>query len=119
MGVQNVNRLTYEGMRAEIGRRLRAQRAYQGMTQVQVAEAMGVQPEVVRGVENRSSITLHTLIGYARVVGVPLSELLADIEPYKLEPPSPHGAAPGRIARALDDESLEFLREHLPPGAKL
>lgn len=99
MGISNINELLMRSMREEIGRRLKAQRAYQNMSQIHCAELMGCSVETVRGVEQRGTVTLQSMLAYAKAVGVPVSAVLEGIEPYPLEPQVDPANAPPVITR--------------------
>lgn len=63
--------------RREVGERIRAARLHASLTQERVALAAEIdRPSVVRIEQGQQSPTLDTLIRLARVIGVPLSELV-------------------------------------------
>lgn len=57
-----------------------------GLTQNQVAEALGVTPGYISNVENnRTAMSLRILTFYARLVGCSLDSLVGDLEPEYTE----------------------------------
>ena len=53
-----------------------------GLTQSQVAEALGVTPGYISNVENnRTAMSLRILIYYAQLVGCSLDSLVGELEP--------------------------------------
>ena len=57
-----------------------------GLTQNQVAEALGVTPGYISNVENnRTAMSLRILTYYARLVGRSLDSLVGDLEPEYAE----------------------------------
>jgi transcriptional regulator with XRE-family HTH domain len=63
--------------RRQVGERIRAARINANLTQERVALAAEIdRPSVVRIEQGQQSPTLDTLIRLARVIGVPLSELV-------------------------------------------
>jgi len=64
---------------ANLGRRLRLQRQAQGLTQAQVAEAVGIEPDTVGRMERGTRLpSLSVLALLAGFLGVEVVELLAD-----------------------------------------
>lgn len=63
--------------RRTIGARIRAERLHQNLTQERLHLASGVSRDTLQGIEagNRNP-TLSTLLRIARVLGVPLSDLV-------------------------------------------
>lgn len=61
-------------------------RMQHGLTQHQVAEALGVTPGYISNVENnRTAMSLRILTYYARLVGCSLDSLVGDLEPEYTE----------------------------------
>ena len=57
-------------------------RTKKGLTQNQVAEALGVTPGYISNVENnRTAMSLRILTYYARLVGCSLDSLVGELEP--------------------------------------
>ena len=57
-------------------------RIQNGLTQNQVAEALGVTPGYISNVENnRTAMSLRILMYYARLVGCSLDSLVGELEP--------------------------------------
>lgn len=74
-----------------IGERLRKVREARGLTQRALAERMGVEPETISRAETGAlSLTLTNLAAMARVLALPMRELVAGIE----EPVAAAGATP-------------------------
>ena len=70
-------------------------RIQNGLTQNQVAEALGVTPGYISNVENgRTAMSLRILTYYARLVGCSLDSLVGELEPEYTEtrcsPMPPH-----------------------------
>lgn len=70
-----------------------------GLTQNEVAEKLNVTPGYISNVENnRTAMSLHVLIYYARLTGLSLDSLIGQVEPeYE--------------ATALDNELMEHIRK--------
>ena len=61
-------------------------RIQNGLTQNQVAEALGVTPGYISNVENnRTAMSLRILTYYARLVGCSLDSLVGELEPEYAE----------------------------------
>lgn len=61
-------------------------RMQNGLTQNQVAEALGVTPGYISNVENnRTAMSLRILTYYARLVGCSLDSLVGELEPEYAE----------------------------------
>ena len=61
-------------------------RLQNGLTQNQVAEALGVTPGYISNVENnRTAMSLRMLTYYARLVGCSLDSLVGELEPEYTE----------------------------------
>lgn len=61
-------------------------RIQNGLTQNQVAEALGVTPGYISNVENnRTAMSLRILMYYARLVGCSLDSLVGELEPEYTE----------------------------------
>ena len=57
-------------------------RIQNGLTQNQVAESLGVTPGYISNVENnRTAMSLHILMYYARLMGCSLDSLVGELEP--------------------------------------
>lgn len=64
-----------------LGKKIQALRIANGLTQVQVAKALGVTPGYISNVENnRVSMSLRMLMFYARLTGVTLDYLVGQVE---------------------------------------
>jgi transcriptional regulator with XRE-family HTH domain len=86
--------VTEEGLREELGRRLRARRSSLGRTLASVAMQAGLSVPYVANLENgRGNPTLSSLHRLAGALGVALSELLADTDAT-----APGPALPGSLA---------------------
>ena len=88
--------MTEQELRAELGRRLHARRAWQGRTLAAVAMQAGLSVPYVANLENgRGNPTLGSLHRLADALDIRLSELLAD----------PDGVPAGRL---LPESLVEF-----------
>ena len=64
------------------GAMIKELRIQNGLTQNQVAEALGVTPGYISNVENnRTAMSLRILTYYARLVGCSLDSLVGELEP--------------------------------------
>jgi transcriptional regulator with XRE-family HTH domain len=73
----------------EFGRRLTALRQARGLTQVQLAEAIGATQRIVSRLETVAEYpTVPLLVEFARVLKVSADELLGLKVPAKIEPPA-------------------------------
>lgn len=70
----------------EYGTLIKELRIKNGLTQNQVAEALGVTPGYISNVENnRTAMSLRILTYYARLVGRSLDSLVGELEPEYAE----------------------------------
>jgi transcriptional regulator with XRE-family HTH domain len=78
-----------------VTRRIAEVRRARGMTQDQLAEAMGTATRNVQRLEAGQNLTLHTLSRIASALGVSPSELLAGpvLPPPRYQAPRPQGGA--------------------------
>lgn len=66
----------------DYGTMIKELRIQNGLTQYQVAEALGVTPGYISNVENnRTAMSLRILTYYARLVGCSLDSLVGELEP--------------------------------------
>ena len=64
------------------GSMIKELRIRNGLTQNQVAEALGVTPGYISNVENnRTAMSLRILMYYARLIGCSLDSLVGELEP--------------------------------------
>ncbi len=93
-----------------IGRRIQRLRLERQLTQRQLAEAIGVEPESISRAETGAiSLSLSNLFAVARALRVPLSALVdADLPLPAPEPGSDHGELV-RLYDALDGNSRRAL----------
>ena len=64
------------------GSMIKELRIQNGLTQNQVAEALGVTPGYISNVENnRTAMSLRILMYYARLIGCSLDSLVGELEP--------------------------------------
>jgi transcriptional regulator with XRE-family HTH domain len=95
-----------------VGARIRAFRKAAGLTQSELAEAVGIEPESVNRIENAklnpSSQTLHRV---ARSLGIKLADLLNDDAPVQAPKPylTPARRRFLRLAENLTDDQVEAL----------
>lgn len=70
-----------------------------GLTQNEVAKSLNVTPGYISNVENnRTAMSLHVLIYYAKLTGLSLDSLIGQVEPeYK--------------STALDNELMEHIKK--------
>jgi transcriptional regulator with XRE-family HTH domain len=74
-------------VRRALGKRVRALRTGLKLSQEQLAERADLHWTHISGIERgQHNITLHTLTRLARGLGMPLSELFADVGPSRLKP---------------------------------
>lgn len=65
-----------------LGARVKELRLAHGLTQLQVAQHLGVTPGYISNVENnRVAMSLRVLIYYAKLVGITLDSLVGRVEP--------------------------------------
>lgn len=65
-----------------LGTKIRQLRISQSMTQSEVAKALHVTPGYISNVENdRTAMSLHILIYYAKLTGLSLDELIGEVQP--------------------------------------
>ncbi len=70
----------------DYGTLIKELRIKNGLTQNQVAEALGVTPGYISNVENnRTAMSLRILTYYARLVGCSLDSLVGELEPEYTE----------------------------------
>lgn len=69
----------------QYGQKIKKLRINSGLSQAEVATALGVTPGYICNVENgRTAMSLRVLIYYARLLNVSLDSLVGDLEPnYK------------------------------------
>ena len=66
----------------DLGRKVKALRIKNGLTQNQVAAALHVTPGYISNVENdRTAMSLRVLSYYAKLTGITLDALVGEIEP--------------------------------------
>lgn len=99
------------------GSMIKELRIQNGLTQNQVAEALGVTPGYISNVENnRTAMSLRILTYYARLVGCSLDSLVGELEPEYSET-----ALDRKLFQAitkLDIESKEKLLKTIELWAK-
>ena len=87
-----------------VGRRIRAWRTQRGLTQQQLAEALGVSESYIQHVEQGArSLRVDKLLELAAALGVPARDLLAD-ESARDPTINGEGTAPTETAQALLQE---------------
>ena len=70
----------------DYGTHIKHIRQKMGLTQNQVAEALGVTPGYISNVENnRTAMSLRVLIYYAKLVGCSLDSLVGNLDPEYAE----------------------------------
>ena len=70
----------------DYGTHIKPIRQKMGLTQNQVAEALGVTPGYISNVENnRTAMSLRVLIYYAKLVGCSLDSLVGNLDPEYAE----------------------------------
>jgi len=95
-----------------IGSRIRTSRKAAGLTQSELAEAIGVEPESVNRIENgKLNPARETLQKVAAALGVKLASLLDDDSPVQVAKPSltPARRRLLRVVDGLDDDQIEVL----------
>lgn len=93
-----------------LGTKIRQLRIRQKMTQSEVAEALNVTPGYISNVENdRTAMSLHILIYYAKLTGLSLDELIGEVLPaYK--PTALYNQLKEEIAGLSTDEQEKLLK---------
>lgn len=93
-----------------LGTKVRQLRIRKKMTQSEVAEALHVTPGYISNVENdRTAMSLHILIYYARLTGLSLDELIGDVQPdYK--PTALYNQLRREIAQLSPEEQEHLLK---------
>lgn len=108
----------------EIGQRLRALRLARGMTQVQLAQVLGIPHTNVSGIERGArGITIQQLVKLARALHVPPAEILDGYPTKKSRTPNGHlprrferiRGLPRAKQRVLHEIIDAFLDKHGPP----
>ena len=92
-----------------VGKRLRAERVRRGMTQAQLADAVGVAPQAIYMAEHgKSTPSLERCAALARCLDLPLSALVADPSP---DPNSSIAGSRRKWTTNLDSELLDAFRQ--------
>ncbi len=86
----------------ELGQRIAQRRKDQGITQVQLAELLGVSLQAMNSFEKgRRRVPVSSLPAIARAVSATLDELIVDVSPVPAAAPKKRGPAP-RIQQQLE-----------------
>jgi transcriptional regulator with XRE-family HTH domain len=95
-----------------IGARIRAFRKAAGLTQSELAEAVGIEPESINRIENaKLNPSSQTLQATARSLGIKLADLVNDDAPVQAPKPylTPARRRFLRLAENLTDDQVEAL----------
>src|SRR5262249_40047098 len=95
-----------------IGARIRAARKTAGLTQAELAETVGVEPESINRIENaKLSPARETLQKIASALGAKLGALLEDTTPLQVAKPAltPARRRLLRLVDGLDEDQIEVL----------
>jgi transcriptional regulator with XRE-family HTH domain len=106
---------------AHVGRRLRIRRTLLGISQTQLAEALGVSFQQVQKYDRGANrVSASRLYDIGRILKVPVNFFFADMDPGEADPEDLDPAATDPLAvPELRSESLELLRSYwsLPDAA--
>ncbi len=93
-----------------LGTKVRQLRISQGMTQSEVAKALHVTPGYISNVENdRTAMSLHILIYYAKLTGLSLDELIGEVQPA-YRPRALQNQLIDEISRLTPEEQEKLLK---------
>jgi len=95
-----------------LGARIRATRKAAGLTQAELAEAVGVEPESINRIENaKLNPSRDTLQKVGKALGVKLGDLLSEDTPVHVPKPSltPARRRLLRLVDGLNDDQVEVL----------
>lgn len=93
-----------------LGKKIKALRISNGLTQIQVAQALGVTPGYISNVENnRVAMSLRVLIYYAKLTGVTLDYLVGMVD-SDYQKTALNNALKDRILKLTEEKKEKLMK---------